>query len=104
LSVEWWKRTWSTWIASVALAVIGFVLIRTSWENKLSMLLFGGFALALFALRDSHAAVELMTAGRYGLAFLVLLWVVHGLFGRRNGVATVAAPAPTPAPPPASPT
>jgi hypothetical protein len=101
LGVEWWKRTWSTWIASVALAVIAFVLIRTSWENKLSMLLFGGFALALFALRDGHAAVELATAARYGLLFLILLWVVHGLFGRLNDGRTVAAPAP--APPPAPP-
>lgn len=105
LSVEWWKRTWSTLIASIALAVIALVLIRTSWENKLSMLLFGGFALALFALRDSHAAVELTTAARYGLLFLLLLWIVHGLFGRRNGVPTSAAPpvvtTPPPAPPPA---
>jgi hypothetical protein len=106
LSVDWWKRTWSTWIASVALAVIALVLIRTSWENKLSMLLFGGFALALYALRDSHAAVELTTAARFGLLFLLLLWTVHGLFGRRNGVRAVATsttPAPAPAPPPPAP-
>ncbi|MBX3444504.1 MAG: hypothetical protein KF774_19040 [Planctomyces sp.] len=97
LRVDWWRRTSATLFVSVAIAIIGLVLVRTTWENKLSMLLIGALALAVYAIQDLSSAVELAAAGRLGLAFLIALWVVHGLLGRRR-VEAAAKPIP-PAPP-----
>ncbi|QDT54863.1 hypothetical protein Pan44_29020 [Caulifigura coniformis] len=104
LRVDWWNRVRVTWIVSMALVLIALLLVRTSWENKLGMLLFGGLALTLFALNDRAAAAELLAAGRYGLAFLLGLWVVHGLFGARRAATDPKTPPTAPPTEPAAPT
>jgi hypothetical protein len=98
LSIDWWNRIRVTWMVSAALVVIALVLVRTSWENKLGMLLLGALGVTLYALNDRGAAGELIAAGRYGLAFLLGLWVIHG-FTILNRLATAAT---TPQPPPPS--
>ncbi|WP_417848103.1 hypothetical protein [Thalassoglobus sp.] len=80
IKVMWWNHVTMTLIVSIAIALIGWVLLRTSWENKLGMLLIAAFAAALYGLSDSHALSQGMHAARYGLLLLIGLWVVHGLF------------------------
>jgi len=104
LRVDWWNRVRVTWIVSMALVLIALLLVRTSWENKLGMLLFGALGLTLYALNDRAAASELLAAGRYGLAFLLGLWIVHGLFGAKRVAADPTTPPPAPPTEPAAPT
>jgi hypothetical protein len=100
LRVDWWNRVRVTWMVSLALVVIALVLVRTSWENKLGMLLLGALGLTLYALNDRGAASELLAAGRYGLAFLAGLWLIHALFSVKRLIAAPTTPvAPTPPPP-----
>jgi hypothetical protein len=101
LRVDWWRLAWTTWIVSIAVAVIALVLLKTSWENKLTTLLIGAFGLLLYSLKDYAGAVELLASARFGLLFLLALWLVHALFGRRSAVRTSpppAAPAPAMSP------
>lgn len=84
LSVVWWNRLWMTVIVSIAIALIAWVLGRTSWENKLWVLLMAGFVLALVALWDDDWAAHALSAARFGLAFLVGWWLVTAFFGSRN--------------------
>jgi hypothetical protein len=80
-----------TLILSITVAVIAWILGRTSWENKLWVLLVAAFAAALVGLYDSHLLAHALSAAKYGLAFLVGWWLVTGLFGVGRRAAAVAA-------------
>jgi hypothetical protein len=103
LRVDWWRRVWATAIASGALALIALVLLKTSWENKIGMLLLGGLVMAVYALSDRQSAMELIVAGRFGLLFLAGLWLAHGLLGARPKSRPIVAPPASPPPPPSPP-
>ena len=94
IQVVWWNRLKISLLLSLALAVVAFVLLATSWENKLGLLLLLGFAAALFGLSDLPAMTHGLAAARYGLLFLLALWVVHGIFQLRL-IVTAAESAPT---------
>lgn len=79
IEVHWWNMLTMTIIVSVALAIIGWLLMRTSWENKLGMLLMAAFVAALFGLSDSHALSQGLYAARIGLCLLVGLWLIQGV-------------------------
>ncbi|MEZ6058235.1 MAG: hypothetical protein R3C01_16170 [Planctomycetaceae bacterium] len=59
------------------------LLLSTGWENKLSLLLVLVFAASLLGLADLPALTHGLAAARYGLLFLLGLWLVHGLFQLR---------------------
>ena len=88
--VTWWNRWKMTLIVSIALAVIAVILRRTTWENKLGVLLFVGLVAAFVALNDADRAAHYASAARFGLAFLVGLWLVSGIFGP-SGLAAIPA-------------
>ncbi|MFO1094978.1 MAG: hypothetical protein U0992_16975 [Planctomycetaceae bacterium] len=52
IRVVWWNRVWMTIVVSVAVAVIAWILGRTSWENKLWWVLATTLVLALVAAED----------------------------------------------------
>jgi hypothetical protein len=91
LKVVWWNKLSMTLILSITVAVIAWILGRTSWENKLWVLLVAAFAAALVGLYDSHLLAHALSAAKYGLAFLVGWWLVTGLFGVGRRAAAVAA-------------
>jgi hypothetical protein len=80
---SWWRSTWVAWVMSGALFLIGFVLARTSWENKLGMLLVAGFAAALVALADADLVLHILAACRFGLIAMLAYWLIHALLHRR---------------------
>ena len=84
LSVVWWNRLWMTVIISGAIAIIAWVLGRTTWENKLWVLLMAAFVLSLVAIWDPDRAAHSLSAARFGLAFLIGWWLVTAFFGARN--------------------
>lgn len=77
LKLTWWRTSWTAWAWGLALLIVAFVLRRTSWENKLGMLLVGVFAASLFALSDPDLAMFIVRSSRYGVGLLVAVWVIH---------------------------
>jgi hypothetical protein len=100
LRVTWWQRITMTGILSGALVLIGLILLRTPWENRLGMLLLGVFAAVLYGLKDSHALHAGLEAAQYGLYTLGGLWVLQGLLSAvgSTGVSSAAPAASNPAP------
>ena len=80
IEVRWWNRIAMTLFLSGVLALIGWILLRTSWENKLGFLLLLGFLAALYGLKDPHGLREGLLAAGPGLILLLAIWLIHGLF------------------------
>jgi len=110
IRVVWWNRVWMTVIVSIAVAIIAWILGRTTWENKLWWLLATIFILSLIALWDVDLVAHAVSAARFGLVFLIGWWLVSSVFGmtrltpKPNGRPQVALAASAPAAhvPPAS--
>ena len=90
IDFRWWHMPRSVWWLSGIVLVVGFVLRRTSWENKLTIVLLAAFAAALYALKDREIVAHIAAASAYGIAGTAVLWLIHALTG--NGAA-----GPTPA-------
>ena len=84
--VTWWHVPGLVWVLSGATFLIGFLLRKTSWENRLTMVLLAAFAVGIFAVRDDNADVVScgIAASSYGLAAVAALWILRGVFGRRR--------------------
>jgi hypothetical protein len=87
LEVYWWRTSWNTWVWSIALLVVALVLRNTSWENKLGVVLIGGFAIVLYALSNAEMAMFIVSCMRYGMQLLALVWIVHLFLQKRPTVA-----------------
>jgi hypothetical protein len=81
LAVTWWDIAAYTWILSSVLFVVAWVLRKTSWENKLGLLLLIAFVAALLAIRDADWVLHGLIAASYGLLAMVVLWLIHALVG-----------------------
>ncbi|MBX3438982.1 MAG: hypothetical protein KF861_15935, partial [Planctomycetaceae bacterium] len=84
ITLLWWNTVWFTVVISVALAVIAWVLLRTSWENKLGVLLLLLFVGVLLGLKDETLVAHVAYSARFGLLFLLGLWLVGAVVGRRG--------------------
>lgn len=105
ITVTWWNRIGMAFLFSLAAAAVALLLMGTSLENKLSVLMVAVFAAVLYGLKDSQMLSHVLQATRYGLIFLVGLWIVKTVFNRRALAATVMCAAPlSAAVPTASPT
>jgi len=94
IELTWWHLPFFMWIVSGTLVIIAFVLRNTSWENKLTLLILVAFFAAVWALRDADLVMHGLAVSCYGLAAMVAIWLVHGLF-RRPRKSSVAGPPPT---------
>ena len=94
ITVTWWNRISVACLFSLAAAGIALLLMRTSVENKLSVLAIAIFVAVLYGLKDSQTLAHVLLAARYGIFFLLGLWTVKSVFGRRAIAATVLATAP----------
>ncbi|MEZ6045531.1 MAG: hypothetical protein R3C11_08125 [Planctomycetaceae bacterium] len=75
IELTWWQNSFYTWILSITLAVVGFVLLRTSWDNRITLLLCALLVLALCMLNYSDWVIYSLFAARYGLVFILILWL-----------------------------
>ncbi len=103
ITLTWWNRIGMAFLFSLSAAVIAVLLMKTSVENKLSVLLFALFVAVLYGLKDSQTLFHVLQAVRYGLLFLVGLWIVKSVFARRALAATVMCAAPLAATAPTTP-
>ncbi|MCH7688292.1 MAG: hypothetical protein IH899_16685 [Planctomycetes bacterium] len=81
LEVTWCEMPFVGWILSLSLFLIAWVLGRTSWKNKLSVLLVAGFAAALIALGKPDWVYHGWSAARYGLIAMLGWWLIQSLPG-----------------------
>jgi hypothetical protein len=79
LELSYWKTAWFTWTISGALFVVALLLVRTSWENRLTIVLFTAFAAAMYSLRDADLVVNLIGAARFGLVAMAAYWLIHAV-------------------------
>ncbi|MCA8995740.1 MAG: hypothetical protein KDA80_02115 [Planctomycetaceae bacterium] len=80
IQVNWWKTVPMTVFFSIAVVVVGLILLGTSWENKLGILLLAGFVAALVGLRDSHLLHASLQAASFGILVTLALWLMRTLF------------------------
>ena len=104
ITVTWWNRIGMACLFSLAAAGVALLLMRTSVENKLSVLCLAIFAAVLYGLKDSQSLAHVLLAARYGIFFLLGLWTIKSVFGRRAIAATLMAAAPLAASAPVTPT
>jgi hypothetical protein len=84
LGVGWWRIRFVTWVVSGALVIVALVLRKTSWENKLSIVVVGAFVLAVIGTSDLDRVQQILLVAQYGLIALLAIWLVHALAGGRN--------------------
>src|SRR5690606_29891851 len=58
ITVRVWNKLAMTLLVSITLVLIGWILLSTSWENKLGILLIMAFAAAMYGLSDSHGLYQ----------------------------------------------
>ena len=103
ITVTWWDMPFWVWIISGAIFLIGFVLRKTPWENKLTIILIVAFIGVLYALRDQETVMQSLYAGSYGIVAVLILWIIYALRGRLNSPAagtSGSSGGTTPPPPP----
>ena len=69
---------------TVLLLVLAFVLLKTSWENKVLVVLVVIAALAAGSQFAPEVVKQLVYSARYGIVFVAGIWIVHGLFQIRT--------------------
>jgi len=84
LTVSYWKTDFFTWWISGALLAAGIVLTKTSWSNRVSILLLCTFGLALLSMQSWDLVIHLLGAARFGLGCALAWWIVQGLRGLRT--------------------
>ncbi|QDT47000.1 hypothetical protein Pan258_10270 [Symmachiella dynata] len=82
-TVTYWRSAMYMVVISGALFLVALLLSRTSWHNKLSVLVIGGFVLALLAVRFPNLAVHAFSSALLGIIAMAVLWCVHSLFRLR---------------------
>ncbi len=86
ITLLWWNMAWYTVVVSLTLAAIALLLLRTTWENKLGLLLLLSFGGLLLGLKGEQVLAHALSAARFGLLFLLGLWIIEALFGRHHPV------------------
>ena len=105
LTVRWWNMPFNVWIISGSIFLVGFVLRRTPWENKLTVVLIVAFVAVLYSLKDQETVMQSLYAGAYGLIAVLILWVIYAL-RRPEGTGSTgsgSSPPPPSDPPPPEP-
>ncbi|MCH2202714.1 MAG: hypothetical protein MK102_12140 [Fuerstiella sp.] len=82
LQTTWWNRPFVVMIFSGALILIGFVLRRTSWENRIILVLVSLVIVAVCGSFDSYAVRQAVDAGAVGLMAVAAIWTISLLISR----------------------
>lgn len=114
LTVTWWSRPFLFWMISGTLVLLGLILRRTSWENRITLVLLAIFAVAMYSLKGDNSTPQYVGLAWPGILVVGGIWLTGLLIGQKNGsngngtsaaVEQLVTPVvPPPAPPQASPT
>jgi hypothetical protein len=84
LGVVWWRTDFLAWVLSGTVLAIGLVLLKTTWQNRLTVLLVVGLLAVLFAVKDEDWVLHLLAAARPGLIAVLAIWLIHALTRARS--------------------
>ena len=101
--VTWWSRAFLFWMISGTLVLIGLILRRTSWENRITLVLLAMFAVAMFSLSGDNSTAQYVAMAWPGILVVGGIWLTGLLIGQRNGTGNNEVPPPQTTQPPKSP-
>ena len=87
IRLVWWKRWFLLGLISGTIALVGLILRRTSWENRITMTLLLAFVTALLSLRPETGVSELFGTAIPGIALTAFFWLVGLVLGPKNTAA-----------------
>ena len=107
IELTWWNRPYLVFVISGGLLLAGFILRKTSWENRLTLTIVGCLAFALWSMKDHSEALQFLSAASLSLIAVAGIWIVGLFLGNAappaSGEETSPPPEPsTPPEPPAS--
>lgn len=85
LEIPWWNRPFLVIVISGTLAFVGLILRRTSWENRITLVVLVAMAVMLWCLQDSTATLQLVSAASIGMAVVAAIWIIGFVSGNGNG-------------------
>ncbi|MCA9063741.1 MAG: hypothetical protein KDA96_11800, partial [Planctomycetaceae bacterium] len=74
--VGWYSTPFLFWVVSGTIVAIGLVLRRTSWENRITMVLLSIFVVVMWGLKDSYTAMQCVGTAVPGLVVVGLVWIL----------------------------
>lgn len=84
IKIVWWNRPFLVAVISGALLFVGFILRRTSWENRISLTIIGCLTVALWSLKDNSETMQILSAGSLGLVAVAGVWLAGLFLGQRS--------------------
>jgi hypothetical protein len=81
LEVTWWKVSFAAIVATMALFVLGIVLVPTTWRNRLGWVLAGVLIVVCAGLNDADTVLHGVAAARWGVVLMFALWIVQSVLG-----------------------
>ncbi len=84
IKIVWWNRPFLVAILSGALLFVGFILRRTSWENRITLTIMGCLGVALWSLKDNSETMQFLSAGSLGLVAVAGIWLVGLFLGQKS--------------------
>jgi hypothetical protein len=85
LTVTWWSRPFLFWMISGTLVLLGLILRRTSWENRITLVLLAIFALAMYSLNGDNSTPQYVAMAWPGILVVGGIWLTGLLIGQKNG-------------------
>ncbi|MDG1898174.1 MAG: hypothetical protein P8J37_25000 [Fuerstiella sp.] len=92
VSVVWWNRPFLVAIISGALVFVGFILRRTTWENRITLTVTVCLGVAVWSLKDSSETLQFVSAGSLGLVAVAGIWLTGLFLGHSSGAASKSEP------------
>lgn len=74
LSVQWWRWSWIVVLITFAFLLAGWVVRKTSWLNRISLVLVVALLMLLVGASDWDLLRHLFYASRLGVLAVILLW------------------------------
>lgn len=84
IELTWWSRPYLVGMISGTLVLLGLILRRTSWDNRITLILLALFVVALFSLRGDNAAPQYLAMAWPGLLIVGGIWLTGLLIGQKN--------------------
>jgi hypothetical protein len=91
VSVVWWNRPFLVAIISGALVFVGFILRRTTWENRITLTVLVCLGVAVWSLNDSSETLQFVSAGSLGLVAVAGIWLAELFLGHSAGAESKSA-------------
>jgi len=83
--LTWWSRPFLFWMISGTLVLTGLILRRTSWENRITLVLLALFAVAMFSLSGDHSTAQYIAMAWPGIIVVGCIWLTGLLTGQKTG-------------------